>query len=146
MQARIPALAGKVVRLASTGSHGSCAHTTDDRTACWGRATAAFNLVRPLDRLSRGFNHYCALGSGQTLCAGLGALGDGNDNNSGVALGPVLVGRPPNSFLEIDAGNFATCGLGNDQRVYCWGSALHGRLGLGPVTGTVLRPTALVIP
>ncbi len=146
MQDRIASLANKVVRLVSTGSQGSCAHTTDDRTTCWGRATAAFNLIRPLDRLSRGFNHYCAVGSGQGICAGLGPLGDGNDNNSGIAMGPVLVGRPPTHFREIDAGNFATCGIGNDERVYCWGGSAFGRLGLGLNAGTVLRPTALVIP
>jgi alpha-tubulin suppressor-like RCC1 family protein len=146
MQDQIAALANKVVRLVSTGSHGTCAHTTDDHTTCWGRPNAAFNFVRPLERLTRGFNHYCAAGSGQTLCAGLGMLGDGNTNNSGVPAGPVLVGRPPAYFREVDAGNFATCGLGNDERVYCWGGSHFGMLGQGVATGSYTRPAVLVIP
>ena len=46
-------------------------------------------------------------------------------------MGPVQVSSPPTPFRELDTGRGATCAIGYDENVYCWGGSSFGRLGLG---------------
>ena len=70
-----------------------------------------------------------------TYCAGrndLGQLANGTANNSP---GPVRITQgqiPSDVYLTtIDAAEYTLCGLGSDNRVYCWGHGANGLLGNG---------------
>jgi alpha-tubulin suppressor-like RCC1 family protein len=145
MQGRIAALANQPVSLVSAGAHGSCAHLANGDTPCWGWALPAFD-ARPLDRLARGFHHACAISRGDMFCLGSSALGDGSDWHEVPGVGPVRVGSPPAHFREMDTGYGATCGIGSDENVYCWGSTSYAQLGLGLPAGYVTKPTPLSFP
>ena len=145
MQPRIPGLLNQQVLLASTGAHGSCAHLANGTTPCWGWPLVSYPAGRSLDRLSRGFQHYCTISRGNMQCAGMAALGDGSDWHEAPGVGPVQVKAPPMHFRELDTGQNTTCAIGHDENVYCWGSNQFGRLGLG-LSGYVTTPTALVFP
>lgn len=144
MQPRIPELMGQQVNLFSTGTYGSCTHLANGTTPCWGFQLPQYPAGRTLDRLSRGYQHYCTISQGRLLCAGAGLLGDGNHVTSPPGLGPVQV-QAPTGFHEVDTGRSITCAIGNDENVYCWGGNAFGRLGLG-IGGVVAKPTALVFP
>lgn len=146
MQANIPALANQQVSLVSTGAHGTCAHTASGQTPCWGWALPALPAGRSLDRLSRGFQHYCAISRGTLECAGMQALGDGSEYFDAPGVGPVKVGPASLAFRELDTGHQATCAIGYDENVYCWGSTSYSQLGLGKPNGYVTKPVALTFP
>jgi hypothetical protein len=146
MQGRITELANQPVSLASAGANGSCAHLANGNTPCWGWTLPAFPNNRSLDRLARGFHHYCAISRGAMSCAGSDALGDGSDWHESPGVGPVPVSAPPAHFREMDTGYSATCGIGFDENVYCWGSTSYAQLGLGLPAGYVTQPTALTFP
>jgi alpha-tubulin suppressor-like RCC1 family protein len=146
MQDSVPELKGQVVRLATTGNHGSCAHLASDVTTCWGLAVPAHTDIVPLTHLSRGFSHYCAITHGTLRCAGLGALGDGIEVIFDPGAGPVRVGKPPDYFRDVDTGHRATCGIGTDELVYCWGSQTYGKLGIGYSRDVVTTPAPLLMP
>ena len=136
-------LLGLPVNLMSTGLHGSCANTSDGRTTCWGKPLPDFGIVVPLKELSRAELHYCAITQGGgTLCAGSGALGDGNF----WGWGHVRVSKPFNFFRRIDTGQHATCAIGADERLYCWGDNKFGVTGLGSTTGHALLPEPMFFP
>lgn len=48
------------------------------------------------------------------------------------------------SFVEIAAGNTATCGRTPDGAAYCWGSNRWGHLGIGTSGGSVVEPAAVI--
>jgi alpha-tubulin suppressor-like RCC1 family protein len=145
MQSRIPALMNQQASLFTTGAYGSCAHLANGTTPCWGWLTPVYPAGSSLDRLSRGYKHYCTISRGNMKCAGSAALGDGSDWHNDPGVGPVQVSSPPTHFRELDAGSNATCAIGYDENVYCWGSNSYGRLGLG-IGGFVTKPTALGFP
>ena len=66
-----------------------CAHLANGTTPCWGFQLPQFPAGRSLDRLSRGFEHYCTIASGTLQCAGSGVLGDGHVAASLPGVGPV---------------------------------------------------------
>ena len=144
MQPRIPELMGQSANLFSTGTYGTCAHLGNGTTPCWGYALAPYPAGRSLDRLSRGYQHYCTISRGNLQCAGVGFLGDGSFVSSAPGAGPVTV-KASTLFHELDTGRSITCAIGNDENVYCWGGNDFGRLGLG-LGGGVAKPTALVFP
>jgi hypothetical protein len=146
MQGRITELANQPVSLVSTGAYGTCAHLANGNTPCWGWALPAFTNGRPLDRLARGFHHACAISRGVMSCLGSSALGDGSDWHDVPGVGPVLVSAPPAHFRELDTGYEATCAIGSDENVYCWGSTSYAQLGIGLPAGYVTKPTALLFP
>ena len=78
-------------------------------------------------------------------CAGMAALGDGSTWHADPGVGPVQVSSPPTHFRELDTGYDTTCAIGIDENVYCWGSDLFGRLGLG-IGSYVTQPAPLVFP
>jgi alpha-tubulin suppressor-like RCC1 family protein len=57
-----------------------------------------------------------------------------------------MVSAPPAHFREMDTGYEATCAIGSDENVYCWGSTSYAQLGLGLPAGFVTKPTALQFP
>jgi len=144
MQARIPELMNQQASLFSTGMYGSCAHLANGATPCWGFPLPSYPAGRSLDRLSRGYQHYCAISRGTLQCAGTGLLGDGSYVTGTPGSGPVTV-KGSTGFRELDTGRGVTCAIGNDENVYCWGGNAFGRLGLG-LGGVVATPTALVFP
>ena len=144
MQPRLAALMGQQAGLFSTGMYGSCAHLSNGTTPCWGFQLPAYPAGRSLDRLSRGYQHYCTISRDLMQCAGVGFLGDGSYVASAPGLGPVTV-KAPTGFREFDTGKGITCAIGRDENVYCWGGNQFGRLGLG-IGGVVATPTALVFP
>jgi alpha-tubulin suppressor-like RCC1 family protein len=146
MQANIPALANEQVSLVSTGAHGTCAHTASGKTPCWGWSLPVYPANRSLDRLSRGFQHYCAISRGTMQCAGMHALGDGSEYFDAPGVGPVTIDPKKYSFRELDTGLQATCAIGYDENVYCWGSSLYSQVGVGKPNGYVTTPTALLFP
>lgn len=146
MQANIPALANQQVSLVSTGNHGTCAHTTSGKTPCWGWSLPSYPAGRSLDRLSRGFQHYCTITRGIMECAGLNALGDGSEEFGDPGIGPVKVKQGSLLFRELDTGNGVTCAIANDENVYCWGRNGYAQLGLGKPGGIMTTPTALLFP
>jgi len=82
---------------------------------------------------SRG-NHACAIDlAGDTYCW-LGSPGSIPDRI-----------ETPVRFRTLVTGQRHTCGLGNDNRVYCWGSNDAGQLGDGTTTDRAL-PTAVHLP
>ena len=87
-----------------------------------------------------------AISRGVMQCAGMQALGDGSEYFDAPGVGPVTVDAKAFSFRELDTGHHATCAIGYDENVYCWGSTSYSRLGLGKPDGFVTRPTALLFP
>jgi hypothetical protein len=79
-------------------------------------------------------------------CLGSSALGDGSDWHEVPGVGPVFVSAPSTHFREMDTGYGATCAIGSDENVYCWGSTSYAQLGLGLPAGYVTKPTALLFP
>jgi len=144
MQPRIPGLMGQSVSLFSTGYYGNCANLGNDTTPCWGYSLAPYPAGRSLDRLSRGYQHYCVILRGNLQCAGMGWLGDGSFVSNAPGAGPITV-KAPTLFRELDTGKSITCAIGHDENVYCWGGNQFGRLGLG-IGGVVATPTALIFP
>jgi len=144
MQPRISELMNQQVNLFSTGTYGTCANLANSTTPCWGYQLPQYPAGRTLDRLSRGYQHYCTILQGNLQCAGVGALGDGSFVNSPPGAGPVQVSAKTR-FREVDTGRGGTCAIGHDENVYCWGGNAFGRLGLG-IGGVVMKPTALVFP
>jgi alpha-tubulin suppressor-like RCC1 family protein len=104
---------GHTFRQISTSTYHTCAVTTDDRAFCWG------------DNV-------------------FGQLGDGNTGGGSTAtnsLQPVAV-TGGLQIREISAGNAFTCALTTGNRVFCWGSNIHGQLGDETVTDRPV-PTAV---
>ncbi|GIF42763.1 chromosome condensation regulator RCC1 [Actinoplanes xinjiangensis] len=130
------------------GFHHTCGLGDDSRIYCWGdnsssnlgdgtdidrsrpvpvKAPAGFRFIQ----VSAGGWHTCGLtGDNRAYCwgAGLyGVLGNGGDDNEPL---PVAVLAPSGvAFTRLAAGDFHTCGLGDDGRTYCWGPGSNGELG-----------------
>ena len=93
--------------------------------------------------LAAGFGHSCALAAdGSVKCWGynaLGQLGVGDIADRGDGPGemgsalPVVDLGPGRSATAITAGNEHTCAVLDDGSVKCWGSNIHGQLGVGDI-------------
>ena len=104
--------------------------------------------------ISAGKEHSCALTvDGTAFCWGsneFGQLGTASDDAKCFREDrPIACRRAPRPvnttlvFKRIAAGGSHTCGLGNDDRVYCWGDNLHGAIG-DPNVRTAPTPTAVL--
>ena len=87
--------------------------------------------------------HSCALGDdGHAYCWGYnhnGQLGTGDTTDQVPSV--VVAGEIPAGvrLTAISAGEMHTCGLGSDQRAYCWGWNIAGELGNGgPPAGSTV--------
>lgn len=141
-----PALEAERRGLASGQFH-SCALTDEGKAWCWGSgfsgqlgsgtfgsASVPVQVLGDHDfiALALGSFHSCGLESnGATWCWGsnsAGALGTGTAGGSQNAPVPVT-GAPP--FVQIEAGQYFTCGRTEAGAVHCWGRGEAGQLGDG---------------
>ncbi len=134
----------------SSGVQGRCAVANTGTVYCWGRGTerqngngAASNLSVPTSvtmpptvkftTVGRGYDHACALSTlGQIYCWGENGereLGNGGTVDSNV---PILVPLPTgvSYFKTLSVGNSASCAIGSNNVLYCWGA----NSGIGPVS------------
>jgi hypothetical protein len=128
----------------------TCGLATDDRVYCWGRnalgqlgdgtTTQRNTPVAVLNgessgtylQISTGGNYACGIGANNRIyCWGAGHAGQLGDGTTISKLTPVatLNGASPGSFKQISLGYTHTCGVGTDDRVYCWGSNVYGQVG-----------------
>jgi alpha-tubulin suppressor-like RCC1 family protein len=135
------------------GSH-SCAILADETLSCWGSNgngqlaqdptvvpivvdAAVIALPAGVDALALGRQHTCALVDGAVSCWGrndLGQLGDGSGAQQNT---PVAVALPPEAgpITAITAGTHHTCGIDDNDALWCWGSNDNGQLMLEPDKG-----------
>ena len=91
-------------------------------------------VAATLHGVTAGFNHACALdGSGYAYCWGAGDYGQ----LGGIAIGygtKAYYAYPVSTaikFSALAAGGNHTCGIGQDNYIYCWGDNEYGQLGVG---------------
>lgn len=144
-----------VFQTLALGEDVSCGLTKDEAVWCWGdnhdrqlgRDSAELELsATPLPLEDRSYAKLSAMGyavcglddEGKAHCWGYSSsnreLGDPNVTESSAT--PVAVSAPvgetsPIAFRELHHGRYHSCGLGLDERVYCWGSNWFGQLGDG---------------
>lgn len=99
-------------------------------------------LDKTVTDITAGYNHSCAIASGEAYCWG-GSAGTTGDGTSTVYKVPAKVSNGAGTALagltvkDISAGNGFTCAIagqaGNvlSDNVYCWGTGLYGELGDG---------------
>jgi alpha-tubulin suppressor-like RCC1 family protein len=99
--------------------------TVVDASMLWSSATA-------------GYEHGCAIRTDQTLwCWGHNARGQLGTGDTNDATAPVQIGQ---SYNDVSAGSFYTCGLRGDQGAQilsCWGANDGGQLGDGTRTDSL---------
>ena len=154
----------KFLTLAATGDH-TCGLIASGAAYCWGKndfgqlgngtasgsATPGSTTPIPVSgalhfvALDAGGYHTCGIvGSGAAYCWGLnesGQLGNGLQSGNAGSLVPTAVSGGL-IFTAIYTGYYHTCGLAEQQAVYCWGSNLFGGLGDGSLitNGTTSGP------
>jgi alpha-tubulin suppressor-like RCC1 family protein len=107
--------------------------------------------LEPVQAVSLGFHHTCAVIDNEVLCWGRnerGQLGQGNavqvgDDEPANAIGSFGFGLP---ITEVDAGGQFTCALLDQREVVCWGAGAEGQLGQGFVTNIGLTELAADAP
>ena len=131
----------------SSGITHACGVREDSTLWCWGRGNdGRLGLGDESDRdtpqqvgddadwksVSSGEGHTCGVQDDGTLwCwgAGLfGRLGQGDDESNRDT--PTQVAQDTD-WKSVSSGAFHTCGVRQDSTLWCWGSGLGGRLGLG---------------
>lgn len=132
----------------STGTH-TCAIADNDQLYCWGRnnkgqlginsnnnQSTPTQVISPTEvsywkYVNLGNNYTCAIADNDQLyCWGQNNRGQiGNDNNN--QLFPIQVTNSIgiNSWQSVSGGYDHTCGIADNNQVYCWGSDYHGQLG-----------------
>lgn len=147
----------RLVQISGGVAH-TCALGSDGNAYCWGKGDRGrlgagdedwSNTPRRVvqgerpggvkfTQVSAGYWHSCGLGSdGAIYCWGAnesGTLGDGSTDNSSSPV-KVLQGVLPGGVKYVVVAAFTAsetvCGLGDNGRVYCWGSGVYGELGNG---------------
>lgn len=106
-------LSGKTIKSMEAGTGNVCAIASDDKVYCWG-------------------------GGG-----GGGALGNGATLDSNVPVAVSTAGVLNNKTIKaVASGNFFSCVIASDDKVYCWGNNFGGKLGNGTISNTSV-PTAV---
>jgi hypothetical protein len=134
-----------------------CAIHTNGTMWCWGSNTSgqlgtgtvlAQNRPTQINdwrwiSVTAFFEHTCAIRDDRALfCWGNGEdgrLGNGDGNNQS---SPVRVGTG-NDWVDVSAGMAHTCGVrdtAGNRRLYCWGRATSGVLGMGDDMSPVMVP------
>lgn len=146
-----------------SGGYYSCTLLSDGAAWCWGRnnrgqlgdgststATSPVSVLAGAGpgfykQISAGGDHTCGVGTNdKAYCWGYniyGKLGDGTttDRTSPVA---VVAGGGPSSYKQISVGSSHTCGIGSDNKAYCWGRNYYGQLGNNATTDS---PTPVAV-
>jgi alpha-tubulin suppressor-like RCC1 family protein len=165
-----PAIVNNVhsVRKVATSEAACCAIRIDNTMQCWGynvfgelgrgfdseygviEAPGFVDNFGDVERISPGSGHVCATKTDQSLwcwgrnnkyqlastCESLQCSDSGN--------GPYisLPARVPlDNVVDVAAGDYSTCALTKDSKVYCWGSNEFGQVGNGAIGDKVLEPT-----
>lgn len=126
----------------------TCALNAQTDYYCWGRLAPGGDIMEPelivanvgLDTLIGGANSRCGLIDETAACNGentLGELGVGDTEPREDGFAEVAGNL---RFRQLSGGRVHFCGVTSDQRAYCWGAGLKGRLGNGN-TERVLVPT-----
>lgn len=107
------------------------------------------NTAGTWSAISTGEYHTCGLGlDGTAYCWGNNSYGEVGDGSTpdyrGAITSPVQVLPGANTggkWKSIVAGSYVTCGIGIDDKAYCWGGGSSGELGNGADTdsGTPVR-------
>lgn len=153
-----------------TGITHSCGIDSNGIAYCWGNdgsgrlgngsiggsSTVPSRVVTPSgvtswSEVSCGNQHTCGIANtGDAYCWGRDTeeqLGDGTGAASQQT--PVLVTKPSgvSSWTHIQAGILYSCGIGDNDQAYCWGTESSGELGSGGgITDTVSTPTLVTNP
>ncbi len=137
----------------STGYNHACAISNGD-LYCWGRnengmlGTGSNNIISkpsPVDQgamvfndvlqLSAGSNTACVVGADNAAyCWGnnnYGQIGDGSEIRSLIPKAVHKGDRQNLSVKQISVGDYHTCAIAFNDRVYCWGRNWDGQLGGG---------------
>ena len=138
----------------STGYNHSCGiFTTSNTLQCWGdNVLGQLGLGDTTDRstpttvnlgtgrsalaVSAGYQHTCAiLDNGKIKCWGRGDGGQLGNGATGNQNSPVAVTMGDGvTAKKISLGDYHTCAIFNDDKVYCWGENDTGWLGIGTVS------------
>ena len=140
------------------GFQGSCGIKSDDTLWCWGynangslgSGTSGGSYLVP-NQVSGGGNwisvslgdyHTCGIKSDNTLyCWGSnGSARTGLNTTAGEALVPTPVSGG-GTWKSVSADESHTCGIKQDDTLWCWGSNANGRTGLSTAGGSTLVPT-----
>ncbi len=165
-QGAIPA--GVTFKSISVGSSFTCALGSNDKAYCWGdntyaqfgnnTTTASYTPVAvsrgampigsTFKSIAAAENGYvCGIGSNdKAYCWGFNSNGQLGNNSTGTAYTPVAVaqGAMPagTTFKSITTNSYHTCGIGSNDKAYCWGSNSSGQLGDNTTTQR-LTPVAV---
>ena len=152
-----------VVQISAKGDH-TCALNTDGKVLCWGdneygqvgrsnskiwvpqvvRGNNGTGNLANIIEVSAGWNHTCARKiNGTSVCWGLGTDGQLGATNYANSANPVNVNLASGEVKKftikrrVSAGYKHTCAVkSSDQgKVYCWGDAGYGRLGINSSSG-----------
>lgn len=152
---------GTVEELVAGGMH-TCAISADRIARCWGDNSAnqlatlppnpPQRTAAPIEpaslrfvRLAGGSTayHTCGVVTGGTMqCWGSNGFGQRGTGDAASPFGATAVQTGGLAFATATAGNYHTCGMTADRRVYCWGSNDQGQLGDGTRTRRLV-PTAV---
>jgi alpha-tubulin suppressor-like RCC1 family protein len=129
----------------SAGTYQTCAMKNDGRLFCWGYGEWA-NLgdgsiggsLVPVQistaandwaQVSDGTYHTCAVKKdGRLFCWGFVQYGELGNNSAGGSLVPVQEYTAANDWAQVSAGNYNTCAVKQDGRLFCWGRGMEGQL------------------
>lgn len=148
------------------GSYHTCTTRIDNALYCWGGNSMGqlgdgtdtdrslpVRIALPegaITSLAAGFRHTCvALVGGDVYCWGENPEGQVGVSDAGYrVLSPTRVPLPAlglGGINGIAAGEYHTCAVLSDGRLFCWGSDHQGQLGLG-VGSTKTAPTQVPLP
>ncbi|MGI9315278.1 MAG: thrombospondin type 3 repeat-containing protein [Luminiphilus sp.] len=143
----------KAILKVSVGGHFACAIDEDNRGYCWGNSyenatgtgdgsypkvpkrihkpNSSANWDVTFIDISAGMDHTCAIrSSGEARCWGTelyGQLGNGGSANQSEKF-PVKVSGNK-TWVSIATGREHTCGINDDNYMFCWGKNLFGQVG-----------------
>jgi alpha-tubulin suppressor-like RCC1 family protein len=143
----------KAILKVSVGGHFACAIDEDNRGYCWGNSyenatgtgdgsypkvpkrihkpNGSANWDATFIDISAGMDHTCAIrSSGEARCWGTelyGQLGNGGSANQSEKF-PVKVSGNK-TWVSIATGREHTCGINDDNYMFCWGKNLFGQVG-----------------
>lgn len=101
------------------------------------------------ETITAGKEHSCGImENGEAYCWGENIRGQlGIDSEENTALSPTEIAMPFGLGLKaISAGSEHTCGIGTNDRLYCWGRYEQGRLGIAGVADKVAEPEMVTWP
>lgn len=146
----------------ASGSVHTCGLTASGAAYCWGRnnrgqlgdGTSGTDRSEPVPvggglsfvSIAAGFEHTCGVAvGGGAYCWGygnFGQLGDGTTGPANVSLTPVAV-LGGQSFTQLSAGYYHTCGITSAGNALCWGWNQSGQIGDGTNAQSRTTPVAV---